>query len=175
MRVGNADCAVVHSLVLTLAVAFVCPVLAGSARFLNQSRQMISGLNFLNSEWSHVRYDDPLALQSLQAIANAKGNYVALTFCWFQWDVDTPGACLFSVAGCSHFIACYNAQVPSTPILRRRATLSSRRSLISPTRMACRCSCALAWTLTGYVPASLVFACKLVLALTRRSQVELLL
>jgi hypothetical protein len=66
---------------------WMCFFLASCVR----AKVMVGGFNFLDSEWSSVRYDDPAAQQSLQMIADAKGNYVALTFCWFQWDVDTPG------------------------------------------------------------------------------------
>lgn len=51
-----------------------------------------NGINFLNGQWSANKYDSAGAATSFDSVlTQLSANSIALTFCWYQHDVDTPG------------------------------------------------------------------------------------
>ena len=51
-----------------------------------------NGINFLNGQWSSPKFDSSEAMTSLQQLQNGTGsNWIALTYCSFQWSVDSSG------------------------------------------------------------------------------------
>jgi hypothetical protein len=51
-----------------------------------------NGINFLNGQWSSPKYNSAEAAASLTSIQNqTNANWLALTYCSFQWSVDSSG------------------------------------------------------------------------------------
>jgi hypothetical protein len=49
------------------------------------------GMNFLSGVWCQDTYDSLDASLSLSNLIETNTNYLALSFTWSQWTVDTPG------------------------------------------------------------------------------------
>lgn len=72
---------------IAAAAAILCVVVSPAA-----AATKLNGLNYLNGQWSAPKYDSDDAAASLRALQTQTGaNWVALTYCWFQPTVDTPG------------------------------------------------------------------------------------
>jgi hypothetical protein len=50
---------------------------------------MQKGVNFLNGQWSAPKFTSTDAMKSFNLLKKSGTNYLALTFCWFQWNIST--------------------------------------------------------------------------------------
>jgi len=75
-------------------IGLICPFSAHAekATLAADSSSRRNGINFLSDQWSHPRYNSSEAMSSLALLQNQTGvNSIAVTYCWFIPDVDTPG------------------------------------------------------------------------------------
>jgi hypothetical protein len=54
-----------------------------------QAKPMQKGVNFLNGQWSSPKFTSTDAMQSVNLLRHSATDYLALTFCWYQWNITS--------------------------------------------------------------------------------------
>jgi hypothetical protein len=57
--------------------------------FVTELHGKQKGVNFLNGQWSRPKLTSQNAILSFEMLQNSGSDYLALTFCWFQWNISS--------------------------------------------------------------------------------------